>query len=355
MVVTTFSDRSETEVCCGLVRKGVDVDMICHRDAPERERLREGGVRLAHLDIRHRLDFAAVRGVREKIDAWQPDIIHAPRNGSLSVSLLASRGRAVKHTAYRGTIGHLSRWDPASWLTYFHPRVDRISCVSEAVRRYLLSMRIPAEKLVTIHKGHDLSWYAGEPTATREELGVPDGAFVIGFVGSIRPVKGIDVLVRAMALLPATLNARALLVGELRAPSIERLVADLALQDRICFAGFRRDAAFLPRLCDAFVMPSLEREGLPRAVIEAMAQSVPVIVTNVGGMPELVRDGECGLVVPPGEAQALAKAVESLARDAGLRCRLGPAGRERIRTHFNVETTTRRYRELFADVRGTGA
>ena len=195
LVVTTFSDRSETAVCCGLVRRGVDVDMICHRDAPENQALLDGGVRLAHLDIRHRLDMAAVRGIREKLEAWQPDIIHAPRNGSLSVSLLASRGRPVKHTAYRGTVGHLSRWDPASWLTYFHPRVDRISCVSNAVRDYLLSKRIPGERLTTIYKGHDLAWYAGEPTATRTELGVPEDAFVVKVadyweaITSLRPYR----------------------------------------------------------------------------------------------------------------------------------------------------------------------
>ena len=92
---------------------------------------------------------------------------------------------------------------------------------------------------------------------------------------------------------------------------------------------------------DVFVMPSLEREGLPRAVIEAMAQGIPAFVTDVGGMPEIVVNGECGLVVPPNDPEALSQAIISLAKDTSLCRRFSDNASMRIRDHFNIQATIR--------------
>jgi glycosyltransferase involved in cell wall biosynthesis len=102
--------------------------------------------------------------------------------------------------------------------------------------------------------------------------------------------------------------------------------------------------------CDVFVLPSLRREGLPRAVIEAMAYRTPPIVTNCGGSPELVEDGVSGLVVPPGDDGAIANAVRKLAADPAVREDMGKAARERIRLHFNIENTIRKTLKLYQAV-----
>ena len=334
----------------GLVGTGVQVDMVCHPEAPEQDALAGAGVGLTPLVCRHRLDTRAVHRLRAILHERRPDIVYSPRNKTLSVSLLASRGMELRHVAYRGTIGHLSRWDPASWLTYFHPRVDRIVCVSEAVRQYLLSKSIPDTRLVTIYKGHDVAWYDVSDGPSRADLGLSEDAFVVGFTGSMRRVKGVDVLLKAAALLGDSPKVRFLLVGEVRDRRVKRLAAVDPARGTVHFTGFRPDAALITGVCDLFVMPSIEREGLPRSVIEAMAQRVPTIVTNVGGMPELVVHGETGLVVPPGDPQAIARAIRSLAGDRA-RCRLyGENARKRIQSRFNVETTLERtlalYREL---------
>jgi glycosyltransferase involved in cell wall biosynthesis len=350
LAVTTFNDRSEVAIFCGLVNKGVELQVICHPSAPECRSLTEAGVPVIKMTMRHRLDLKAVRILRKHLKDNGYDIVYAPRNSTLSVSLLASRGMNIKIIAYRGTIGHLSRLDPASWLTYLHPRVDRIVCVSEAVRKYLLSMRLPPSRLTTIHKGHNVDWYSGDSTPGLAEFGIPENAFVVGFAGNIRPVKGVDVLLRSAHLLPQSSDIHFLLVGEVRQKKIEELARDAGIRDRIHFTGFRKDAPALMEACDLFVMPSLEREGLPRALLEAMALGLPAVVTDVGGMPEVIVDNENGLIVPPSDPQALAEAIECLAHDPKRCAELGEHARERVVTHFNINTTIEQTMALYEDV-----
>ncbi len=110
---------------------------------------------------------------------------------------------------------------------------------------------------------------------------------------------------------------------------------------RIHRIGHRSDAPAVAASCDVFSLPSTKREGLARAIIEAMAYRVPPVVTDCGGSPELVVDAECGYVVPIENARALADAFEKLYREPELRRRMGEAARERIGTHFRNEDTVR--------------
>ena len=350
LFVHTQPDRSEIEMCRGFARRGVEVDAVCSPEWKGGEPLVEGGVAVTKLSIRHRLDLRAVHRLRKLLCARRPDIVYAPLNSTLSVSLIAARGVGIKVIGYRGTIGHLSRWDPGSRLTYLHPRLDRIVCVSKAVERYLTDMGVPTERLRTIYKGHRVSWYDSDESVSLSEFGIPDGAFVVGFTGNMRPVKGVDVLLKSVEHLPGDLNIHCLLVGEVRDKRIPKIASGKRIRQRVHFTGFRSDAAAIAGACDVFVMPSVEREGLPRAVIEAMAQSIPPIVTNVGGMPELVVDRECGRVVPPRDPEALADAIATLVRDPGIRHEYGRRARERIQTHFNIDQTIEQMLTLFNEV-----
>lgn len=347
LVVTTSVDRSEAAVWIGLAAlPGWQVDVMCDPHAAHRQALVDAGLDTANLTIRHRLDLRAVRAVRRRLDNTRYDVFYAPSNKSLSVSLLAAGRRPIKRIAYRGTIGHLSRWDPASRLTYFHPRVDRIVCVSNAVRHYLLGLRLPPERLITIYKGHDIAWYDALPPIERRDVGIPDDAVIVGFTGTIRPVKGVHVLVRAFDRMAVDPALHLLLVGKILDQSLERLIARSPHRERIHTTGFRTDAAALAGLCDVFVMPTLEREGLPRSVIEAMAQRVPPVVTRVGGMPELVEDGVSGRVIQPNDVSALENALRELLADPDRRLAMGRQARARIESDFHIERTIAQYRAL---------
>lgn len=306
-------------------------------------------VTTARLAIRHRLDLCAVRELRRKLVADLPELLYAPANKSLAVSLMATRGLAVKVVGYRGTMGHLSRWDPASLITYFHSRLAGIVCLSKAVEQYLIRMGVTATTL-TAYKAFDVQWYTATAPADLGEFNFPARSFIVGFTGNVRPVKGIDILLKALTQLPETSRIQLLLVGEVRCKKVQRLLRNPRYSARVHQTGYRSDACQLTGACDLFVMPSIAREGLCRAVVEAMSQSVPAVVSDVGGMPELVEDGVSGLVVAPSDPTALAEALLTLEQDRTRLASMRQAARTRIQNDFTVARATDRMETLFAAV-----
>jgi glycosyltransferase involved in cell wall biosynthesis len=348
LAITTSNDRSEVRMYCAFAQQGMQVDLIIAPDFTPPSDLAASGVRVHRLKVKHRLDFAAVAAIRKMARQLEPDLIYAPRNSTLSVSLIATLGLPIRTVGYRGTVGHISKFDPASWLAYLNPRVAGIVCVSEAVRQYLLGHKLPADRLRTIYKGHDPAWYDGiRAEAWPAEAGISPDDYVVVFTGNIRPVKGVDYLLHAIAELPDSSAIKLVLIGEIRHPAVEQLLNRPPIAARVIRLGFRADAAALTGLADCFVMPSVDREGLPRAVIEAMAQRVPVVVSDAGGMPELVEHNTSGLVVPPRDAVALRTALLQLEGDAPLRTRLGEAGRARIVSAFHIDRTVEQMRAFF--------
>ena len=355
LCVTLWGDRAEAATFVGLARAGCDVTVYCMPDSLYASTLEQAGLRVVRMAIRKRVDREAIARIRAELAAGDYDLLHLLHNRAVSNGLIAVKGfDRVKVIVYRGIVGNVSMLNPISWFRYLSPRVDRVICVAEAVRRYFLDMhvlgwRLPREKFVTIYKGHDLAWY-NETPADLSGFDIPAGAFVVGCVANMRPRKGIEVLVDAFGRLPPELPLYLLLVGNMDSERLDAAIAANPNGGRIRKAGYQRNAPAIIAACAVSVLPTLRREGLPKTVIEAMVYGVPPIVTTAGGSPELVVDGESGRVVPPGDPQALAAAILELYRDDALRARMGRRARERIDTHFNTKSTVERtlalYREL---------
>lgn len=357
LCVTMYSDRAEAATFVGLHRNGCEVCIYCMPECPYVERFEEAGIRVVTWPIRKRLDRDAIAQLRGELTQGDYDIVHLLHNRAVSNGLRAVKGfPKPKVIAYRGIVGNVSFFNPASWFRYLNPRVERVICVAEAVRRYFLGLsflgyRQPPEKFVTIYKGHDVEWYRDSP-ADLGRFDIPDGAFVIGCVANMRPRKGVEVLVDAFGKLPVELPAYLLLVGNMNSDRLDRAIATNPNSARIRKVGFQTDAPAIIAACDVSVLPTLRREGLPKTVIEAMVHEVAPIVTDTGGSPELVENGVSGIVVPPGDADALAAAMRRLYDEPELRARLGSAARRRIAEDFNIADTVERtlalYRELLA-------
>lgn len=351
LMVTGRSDRPEAHAIAALHRSGVEIRLVGDTTGPYFPILRDAGVPAEHLVIPTRLSWTAIRTIRRAIRSFQPDVVHAFTNKALACSIPALWGFPAKLVGYRGTTGNLSAWDPGSWITYRHPRVSAVVCVSDAVREYVRTVRRP-DSVLTIRKGHKPEWYRVEGRADLGEFGIPPGAFVAGLVANMRRLKGAHVLVDAVRRLPPELGVHVLLVGEIRDPEVEQAVRDPALAGRLHAAGFRKDAARLMSSFTVSVMPSLEREGLPKAVVESMAQGIPAIVSGVGGLPELVEDGVCGRVVPPRDGVALAAALQELATNPDRVREWGARALDQIQTKFSharmVEQTRALYERLLA-------
>ncbi len=182
---------------------------------------------------------------------------------------------------------------------------------------------------------------------------MPDEATVCISVGRLVPVKGHADLIRGFAHALSEQEDLVLLLagdGELR-DELTALVAELSLGDRVRFLGWRDDTADLLAGSDIFVLPSLN-EGLGLVLIEAMAANLPVVATRVGGVPEVVEEGQTGLLVEARNPDRISNAILRLARDRALRERMGRAGRERADEHFSIQATVRRTEQIYNDLVG---
>lgn len=357
LCITESADRPTVQTFIGMHEVGIDITVVCPVDQPNQATLANAGIPTVDIRLNKNFDKKGIAALRAELIRGKYDILHTFNNKAVSNGLRACKGLPVKIVCYRGIVGAVGFLDPMSWMRYLNPRIDRIICVADAIRRYFLEMqpaflRMPASRPVTIHKGHLLDWYDAVP-ADLTTFGIPDNAFVICCTANFRPRKGIDFLIDAVEMLPTDIPVHLLLVGHMNADKLTNRIHASRIRDRIHRVGYRTDAPALGAACDVFCLPSTKREGLARSVIEAMAYRIPPVVTDSGGSPELVVDGESGFVVPPKDAAALARAFETLYRDAELRDRMGKAARERIATNFRNDETVRKtvklYRALVPD------
>lgn len=353
LCITEDLDRPTAALFAGLREAGVDLRVSCPPSSVNLPILIEAGVPVLNLNFSARVDRPGIERLREEL-AGGYDILHVFSNKALQNGLIAAKGMPVRIVAYRGIVGNVSFLSPVSWMRFLNPRIDRIVCVAEAIRAYFLNMRprflrMPSDRPVTIHKGHSLDWYTAAPADLRQ-LGVPEGALAIVCVANYRPRKGIEVLVEAFAGLPAELDAHLLLIGNMDARRLDAAIRRSGVESRIHRLGFRVDAPAITAACDIFVLPSVKREGLARSLIEAMAYGIAPVVTNCGGSPELVLHRECGLVVPAGDAAALAAALTELGKSPALRAEFGRAARQRIATEFRIETTIEKTLALYEEL-----
>ena len=307
-------------------------------------------------------DLAAARQLLRLIRELRPDILHthtakAGAVGRLAVQLAGSaRPKVVVHTFH----GHVLRgyFGPAKTEAFrrleqgLARSSDALIAVSPEVRDDLVALGVaPAEKIAVIRLGLDLDQRLATPPgaaeAFRAELGVPDGRFLVGWLGRMTEIKRADHLLRAFARVDT--DADLVLVGDgpLRA-DLEVLAGELGIRDRTHFTGFRSDVGTIYAASDAIVLTSAN-EGTPVSVIEAQAAGKPVVSTDVGGVRDVVTDGVSGFVVPPGDIDAVADRLHRLAEDPELRARLGAAGvsaRERYSVPRLVHDVDVLYREL---------
>ena len=347
LVIGTTVDKPEAHILQGLMARGVHVHFM-GTPIPEHEAiLKASGASITRHNFPHRFDVKGISLIRTIVRNDKIDLVYALSNRGLSCTVLGLINQKIPIATYRGTVGHLSWFDPSSWLTFLNPKIKKILCVSDAVAQYLREIKLPEERIVTIYKGHDIEWYRSTPPP-RASLGLPDDAFVVGCTAMMRPVKGVDVLIQGVASLLTELpHLHLILIGGIKDPVIEKLVASFPDPSRLHLTGYRNDATTLATLCDVTVMASKTREGFPKSVIEAMSQGVPAIVTNVGGMPELVGHGSAGIVVPPSDVPALADAIRTLYNDRERARELGRLGQRRIVEVFNVSTTVEKMYGVF--------
>ena len=281
---------------------------------------------------RAKVDLRAIGTLRRTIADHAPGIVHCFTPRGLSTAVLATLGtrRPPPLVSFRGIATPPSRLDPGAHLTFLSPRVRGHTCESQAVQAGLVAAGIPADRCHVLYNCTAIDPAARlARDAARDRLGLPHDAFVVGGTAAIRPVKRFDLLLRAAIDCLDLDGLTVALIGPVNDRAVCRLAADPRLAGRLVMPGWVADAGGLAAAFDLFVMPS-RSEGLCRAVLEAMAAGVCPVVSDAGGMPELVRTQRDGVVFPSGDAAALAGVIRRLHGDRTLLTRLATAARERV-------------------------
>jgi len=357
-MLATHADRSRFEVIpCAIRASG-----------PLEEDLRAASIHYEILGIRRRsianpMFLADVRRllveIVETARRFRVDIIHAHLTENTLLAVLAARRlehlkvcatvHSVVFSPQRGPLS-LRGWLKRTAIERIFCRADRIIAVSREVAQAVqATSKVPLERITTIPNGVEPNPYHTERDrfALRKSLNLPLNRPIVASVGRLIHLKGYQHLEAALALIPSERRPLALIIGD--GPDRNQLEARaiaLGLSEDIRFLGYRRDVPAVLAASDLFVLPSLW-EGLPLALLEAMSAGLPVVATSVGGNAEVLEEGKSGLLVPPRNETALARAMSRLLENPLQGQAMGRMARRRFDQRFSLCTFVRSHECLY--------
>ena len=271
---------------------------------------------------------------------WGTHVVHAHNTKPLLYGGPAARLAGVRRVVYtRHGQRHGATWQQNVLFRLASRTADSIVCVSDDSAALCAREGVPAPRVARIWNGIDTSRFAFSGPR-------PDGPAVM--VGRLSPEKSVDTLLRAVRIVVGTNPAFRLEIAGDGAclPALRELARELALEQHVSFLGEVRDVPALLGRGSLFVLPSLT-EGVSLTLLEAMARGLPVVATRVGGTPEVVVEGRTGILVPPADSEALARAMLQVLADERLGRQMGEAGRRRVESCFDVRQMTACYERLY--------
>lgn len=368
-VITAYSDDAPAQSAAVLAKyldlTAFEVIAVSLRTPPNRSStvriLEQAGIPHFSMRMGGFLDLAAVVRLYRFMWRRRPDVVHSHAFRAdlwcglaaklarvpLIVSTVRSHDQDVLRMEHPFPMGTLA----AAASRFATGLSDCVVAVSDGVRAYLEQAHVPADKIRLIHNGFDFERLANDGAgraAVRAAQGWSEDDIVIGTLAVLKERKGLRYLPEAAKLVLASHpSARFFVAGE--GPgraALEAAVEGLGIQDRFHLLGQRSDPLALLGAADIYVLPSLF-EGLPRSLLEAMAMRKAVVVTDIGGSREVVRDGVSGFVVPPRDVVSLAGAISRLAGSQALRIACGDAGERTIRQQFDARRTAAAHETIY--------
>ncbi|HVB99761.1 MAG TPA: glycosyltransferase [Candidatus Dormibacteraeota bacterium] len=318
------------------------------------QQLRAAGVPVYFADSKKWYDLRLVKEMRRVIGCERVDLIHSQLPGQNFYSCLVGSLSARKTVAtYQGALElkQSKGWKDGVRQAVVSRLADAVVAVSEDVRTLLRRAHFPAERVVRIYNAIDMEKMRVRGNGhLRHSLSLPEGSLLVGTVANIRAPKGYAFLIRAARMVIDRIpQAHFVAVGDidpvLSRPLFEQ-VETLGLKNQFHFLGFRGDVPRILSELDVFVLASTS-EGLPLALLEAMAAGKPAVATRCGGPEEVIEDGVTGLLVAPGDPAAIASAVTELLGNPEWATRLAKAGRAKVEAEFTIEKTVGQYEGLY--------
>jgi len=318
------------------------------------EEAKTNGIAYAVFPCRSQLDLKLAFSIREFIKRNRIDVIHCHGYKSNFYGLLASRGEVPSVTTNHNWL--TTHWRlktycflDSLWIRFF----DRIVAVSNEVKKDMLRYKIPAAKIRVVDNGIALERFAKlvETNIMKNQLGLDEKIRIIGTIGSLVIEKGhIYLLEAARQILDVVKDLKFLIIGDgpLR-KALEEKSEELGIKKDIIFMGQRKDIPELLMAMDVFALPSI-KEGLPIALLEAMASKRPVIATRIGAIPNVIENEDIGVLVEPKDITGLRDAIMNLLNDPGRMNLLARKGFDRVCRDFSSDEMAKNYLKLYNEL-----
>ncbi len=339
----------------GLRARGHRAALVAHPDGELYRRATEGPD-LIPIASTGDLDLRAAWKLSRVLRMLRPAVVHAHDAHAVSmVALARSIGRLDPPPFFvvsRRVDFHLRRNAFSRWK---YGQVDQFLCASDAIASMLVADGIAKARTRTVHDGVDLEHGKAAPRLdAHAELWLPAGAPLVGNVAALVPHKGHRYLISAAAeVVRSVPDARFVIVGDGELEStLRHQIRDLHLERHVLLAGFRADALSLQKGFDLFALSSVT-EGMGSVLLDAMAMGQAIVGTRAGGIPEVVVDGDTGVLVPVRDARALAAAIVELLKDPARRAALGAAAQARVQLHFTAGRMVQRILDAYGQLVGT--
>lgn len=321
----------------GLIARGHDIQLATSSEALIAAAAEQRGIPVSRLPINRRR-IGSLRVLIRLIHAIAPQVIVTHSSTDSWLVSIATRLMRTKPAIVR--VRHISApVKPGALTDWLYRRVPtRVVTTGESLRQQLIAdLGLDPSRIVSIPTGVDLARFQpGDQAAARRRLGLPGGP-LIGIVATLRSWKGHRFLLAAMADRQLA-DAGLVIVGDgPQSEALQREVLRLGLSDRVVFAGRQDDVVAWMQAFDVFALPSTANEGVPQALMQAMACGIPVVTTPVGAILELVEDGKSGLIVPAEDPGALAAAIARLLGDQGIATRISVAGRRHVEENYTAK------------------
>ena len=316
-------------------KRGFRVVIAGQPDAPLGREARRRGLTVRPVAMRGAMDVRACWRLRRLMRSEAVDLVHTHSSTDAWVAGFAAKSLRLPVVRSR----HVSIPVKRRRNFVYNALCDRIIASGDAVREVLVTAGVDAEKIVAIPAGVDTAQFhpAVSGAAVRREFGI--NGPVIGTVAMFRHAKGHHVLLRAVPeILRSEPGVVFLWVGDgVGRVGLQQEVAELGLQAKVRMVGFREDIPACLAAMDVVVLPSIRSDGVPQVMTQALAMRKPVVASAVGGIPEVVQHRRTGVLVPPNDPQALAKAVVQLLRDPQSAAVWAQAGGRLIDAHYALE------------------
>ena len=322
-----------------LIDQQITCHLVCQTDSPMARKASEAGIEVLPLAMRGEFDIAACLRIRDLIGRHGYDILHSHTSHAHSLAFFASLGRNPCRLVTRRVDFSIirNRFLPVNGIKYRF-MADYYIAISHKIKQVMVNDGIAADRIFVVHSGIDLQRFDGvDSQHLMDEFDLRSGSPVVINVAHLAGHKGQKYLVQAIPHVLKTIpDARFFIIGEGELMSeLKALAASLDIGKALTFTGFRKDVGAFYKVADLFVMSSVQ-EGLGTAMLDALAQGKPVVATNAGGIPELIKDGETGRLVAAGDPQALARGIVTMLTADDQARAMARRGQAEVKANFSI-------------------